>query len=556
MCLTVVLVSPPTGLSRLRRAACVLLVCGLLPAAVPTGVPPATASSVYLCTGYKPCAQADLPNYGYGANNDQMYWRMYAGHNCTNYVAYRLIAAGMSTERPWSGTGMAYNWGHAMSDITDKVPAVGAVAWWDRGTSGAGSSGHVAIVEKVISDTEFIISEDSWSGDFHWRRIIKDGTSWPTGFIHFVDKTVTNQVPPRVTGTPQVDSTLRAAKGRWKPAASYAFQWLADLVPIPGATAQTFTPGPDQVGAEITVRVTASKADYTPGVVDTSATAPVAKGDLISTVPPEVTGDAEVDAVLTATPGAWSALPDARQYRWRSDGKTIAGATTGQLTLTRAMVGTTITALEIARRAGFVKGTALAPQAVGPVVEGVIEVTTPFGATGRNHFGSALTIVPGTTDPDDVTMTYAWLRDGVAIVGADAAMYELGDADVGHSISARITLAKPRYRTIVRTFDFGHTTTPSTVGVRANGRKAKAAIMVRVAAPGATPTGPVTVKIGKTVTTASLVDGRVRVVLDGLRAGERTVKVKYAGDDVALPARGTSPVTVKKPRKPKPVKHQ
>ncbi|WP_323794283.1 CHAP domain-containing protein, partial [Nocardioides sp.] len=171
----------PPRPARARRAASVLLICGLLPAVVPslTATAPAQASSVYLCNGYKPCSNAGMSDFGYGAKNDAMYWRMYSGHNCTNYVAYRMIQAGMSTERPWSGSGMAYNWGHAMKSITDKVPALGSVAWWDRNASGAGSSGHVAIVEKIVSDTEIIISEDSWSGDFHWRRIIKDGTTWP-----------------------------------------------------------------------------------------------------------------------------------------------------------------------------------------------------------------------------------------------------------------------------------------------------------------------------------------------------------------------------------------
>ena len=114
-----------------------------------TTTPSAQASSVYLCNGYKPCSNAGMSDFGYGAKNGSMYWRMYSGHNCTNYVAYRMIQAGMSTERPWSGSGMAYNWGHAMKDITDKVPAVGSVAWWDRNTSGAGTSGHVAIVEEI-----------------------------------------------------------------------------------------------------------------------------------------------------------------------------------------------------------------------------------------------------------------------------------------------------------------------------------------------------------------------------------------------------------------------
>ncbi len=554
MCLTVVPVTPPQQPrrpARLRRAAAVLLVCGLLPAVVPsvTATAPAQASSVYLCNGYKPCSKAGMSDFGYGAANGSMYWRMYSGHNCTNYVAYRMIQAGMSTERPWSGSGMAYNWGHAMKSITDKVPAVGAVAWWDRNASGAGSSGHVAIVEKIVSDTEIIISEDSWSGDFHWRRIIKDGTTWPTGFIHFVDKAVTNTVPPSLSGTPQVGATLRAAKGRWKPRPSYSYQWLADLVPIEGATAKTFTPGPDQVGAQVSARVTASKDAHTPGVLDTPPSDPIAKGELVSTAPPTVSGDAEVDAVLTATPGTWSAAPDSTSYQWRADGKLISGAAVNELTLTRAMVGTTITATEVARRSGFVKGTVAAPQAVGPVVEGTIEMVTPTAASGRNHLGSQITIEPGTTNPEDVTTSYAWFRDGVLIDGAVGPTYAPLETDVGRLISARVTIAKPRYRSIERTFDFARTTTSSTVGVRTTGRNRKAAIRVRVAAPGAVPSGPVLVKVGRTKARGVLDDGFVRVILDGLKPGERTVKVVYAGDGVAQRSRGAATVLVRKGKK-------
>ena len=119
-----------------------------------------------------------------------MWWRMYSGHNCTNYVAYRLVKRRHVRRAPWSGTGMAYNWGRANSDITDQKPMVGAVAWWKQQRAGAGSSGHVAYVEKVLSPTKIVISEDSWSGDFHWRTITKSGGSWPTGFIHFDDRAV------------------------------------------------------------------------------------------------------------------------------------------------------------------------------------------------------------------------------------------------------------------------------------------------------------------------------------------------------------------------------
>src|SRR3546814_685894 len=134
------------------------------------------------------CSSDLYSDAGYGARSSKMYWRMYPGHNCTNYAAYRMIKAGMPNERPWSGGGNGSEWGLRMSEITDRRPAVGAIAWWARYSGGVGSSGHVAYVEKVVSNDEIIISEDSWGGTFHWRRITRDSGRWPTGFIHFVDK--------------------------------------------------------------------------------------------------------------------------------------------------------------------------------------------------------------------------------------------------------------------------------------------------------------------------------------------------------------------------------
>ena len=56
----------------------------------------AAGTSTFLCTGYTACKQAGYSDAGYSANNDTMYWRMYAGHNCTNYVAYRLVKSGVA----------------------------------------------------------------------------------------------------------------------------------------------------------------------------------------------------------------------------------------------------------------------------------------------------------------------------------------------------------------------------------------------------------------------------------------------------------------------------
>ena len=114
---------------------CFLVVVGLTalaarPARAGSADPQTTGGTAILCWGYNGCARAGMGNAGYASVNNRMYWRMFSGHNCTNYAAYRMVHAGMPNVRPWTGSGNATNWGVAMSRITDGRPAVGAVAWW------------------------------------------------------------------------------------------------------------------------------------------------------------------------------------------------------------------------------------------------------------------------------------------------------------------------------------------------------------------------------------------------------------------------------------------
>lgn len=178
------------------------------------GAPPATAAFIALCSGYTACSANQMSDYGYASSAKNAYWRMATGHNCTNYVAYRLVKNGMANTRPWAGTGNAYNWGPANAKLTDQTPSVGAVAWWAAYARPMGASGHVAYVEKVVSATEIIISEDNWGGTFHWRKVTK-AAYWPSGFIHFTDTTA----PPTPTAASTAGSPTGAIDRAWTPTA-------------------------------------------------------------------------------------------------------------------------------------------------------------------------------------------------------------------------------------------------------------------------------------------------------------------------------------------------
>ena len=184
---------------------------------------------------------------------------------------------------------------------------------------------------------------------------------------------------------------------------------------------------------------------------------------------------------------------------------------------------------------------------VGPVVEGTVEVTEPFAAEGRNRYGDALTITPGRVSPGDAKVTYTWLRDGEAVAGARGTTYELGRDDIGHDMSLQVTVAKKRWRGLVRNFSFAKTTTPTATAIKVKTSKKKMAIVgVTVHAGGIGPVdGPVLVVVGTHRVRADAVDGFVRVPVKDLSPGWRRVEVTYLGSSVVESSRAVMKVKIK-----------
>lgn len=135
-----------------------------------------------------------------GIANEASYWGMSPGHNCTNYVAWRLGLDGIA--QPTTHPGNASTWAiNAVVDgyLVDLTPEVGAIAQWDGSAGGYGVDGHVAYVEAVYDDGTILVSEDHWrdgaqTGPLTYRVVAASSVS---NFIHYATETTRLRVANR-----------------------------------------------------------------------------------------------------------------------------------------------------------------------------------------------------------------------------------------------------------------------------------------------------------------------------------------------------------------------
>ena len=108
---------------------------------------------------------------------------------------------------------------------------------------------------------------------------------------------------PTMTGEFSVGSTLTADPGTWSPeVTTLTYQWVADGVDIPGATAQTFTLASAQAQQRIEVRVTGATAD------GRSASATSTTGFRVAIIgTPRISGTMAKGSTVSATVGTWTA---------------------------------------------------------------------------------------------------------------------------------------------------------------------------------------------------------------------------------------------------------
>lgn len=315
------------------------------------------------------------------------------------------LAAAPNTWTP--GTTLTYQWN------ADGVPISSATG--STFTPGAAQDGKAITVS--VTGTK--------SG---WASVTK--TSKPTA-------RVMRSSSPAVSGTVAYNSTLSVSRGTWSAGATFAYQWYADGIAIPGATASSLTLTSGLKDKRISVKVTGSRAGYTTVAKTSALTARV-----VTAATPSISGTVAVGSTLTAKTGTWTS-GTAYSYQWYADGKAISGATGATYVPSSGTESKRITVTVTGRKSGYAT-VAKASAATAKVMRaGVAAVSGTAQVTKR------LTVSPGTWTTG-TSLSYQWYADGTAISGATASTLTLTSAQAGKTVVVKVTGRLTGYATVTK----------------------------------------------------------------------------------------------------------
>jgi DNA-binding beta-propeller fold protein YncE len=235
-------------------------------------------------------------------------------------------------------------------------------------------------------------------------------------------------------------------------AKTISYAWLRDGAPIPGATATTYTPGPEDAGMALQCQVRASGTEG----ASTEASKPQQIAPVPAITPPAIpragnevaenrhlmvkgatlSGTPLSGETLTCTPGPWSGSPTFT-YQWLKGATPIPGATEPTYTVAPADKGTAIQCELSATNAG---GAALADSAAQLIGARSPSPSAAPAISGTAAVGETLSCSPGAWS-NSPTFTYQWLRGGEAIATATASTYTLQAADEEKAIQCRVLAA-------------------------------------------------------------------------------------------------------------------
>lgn len=163
---------------------------------------------------------------------------------------------------------------------------------------------------------------------------------------------------PQITGSPQLGQRLTATNGTWSEAVvGFTYQWSREGAPISGATQVSYTPTSADLGARLTVTVTARNTRGATGSATSEPTAPVTSNPAPQAPTPAITGKPRVGKTLSVAAPAWDLVQVTNSYQWYRGTKPIKAATSSSYRLTNKDAGTQVSVVVTGTKPGHPQGT-------------------------------------------------------------------------------------------------------------------------------------------------------------------------------------------------------
>jgi hypothetical protein len=211
--------------------------------------------------------------------------------------------------------------------------------------------------------------------------------------------------------------------GFWDPGYVYTTEYWPAAASL--ETASSFT----VAGDDLVDKDMALSTDPFPAVTNVTA--------------PTILGTAQVGQTLTAATGSWTPATGLTfTYHWLVGGRVVYGATSSTYVPTGG-VGKFVQVVVEAAKTGHTTDFGLS-KSTAPLIPGVVTNTGPPSISGVPRVGTTVTASPGTWSPGDATAGYQWLVDGQPVAGATSSAYAATPADLGRSLSVRVTGSKER----------------------------------------------------------------------------------------------------------------
>ena len=209
---------------------------------------------------------------------------------------------------------------------------------------------------------------------------------------------------------PRVGTRVTAQVGTLPDGVTAEYQWLRSGATIVGANESSYLPEVSDLGRPLSVRVTFSKAGFTPAVKVSTPSANVAAGQFAAPSIVQVTGTAAVGSVLSVTTtGDWVPAPTELKYQWKRSGVNIPGATAATYALSSADQGRGISVAVTAVRPGYLSLTRTS--GATSAVAGLFTNTVAPNLPAEVRVGQRLTAQTGTWSPLPTQFGYRWILD-------------------------------------------------------------------------------------------------------------------------------------------------